>query len=203
MRGVRLVMSSAKRESRFVNQMTRGIVRPFYVLVDQVLLSNDPSCLDLNEGDIFLVTTYNKVGYWWGVSVYDLTRQGWFPSTFCQPYTGEVPQEAEEFRTTISREPGDNVEEPMSAPPVEPPIKEPVQYNIVTEDAYPFQEYVATVAVTKRGREVTSSEETSVEAIYNVDSDLEFDVSAWQEAKNVARRSTREAGSVASKRSKT
>jgi hypothetical protein len=123
--------------------------RPFYVVVEQIMQSNDASCLDLNAGDIFLVTRYNKIGYWWGVSVYDLNRQGWLPSTFTQPYEGEVPEDASKLRESLTAEnkPDTTKSEPIAA-------CEPKSINIVTDDVFPFKEYDSKMVVAKRGREV-------------------------------------------------
>lgn len=177
-------MKYPKGESPFVTDKS-FVERPFFVLVDQILISNDASCLDLNEGDIFLVTKYNKVGYWWGISIYDLNRQGWFPSTFVQPYTGEITEEAQEFL------------EKITTPLVEREKVQPVlgtsetahqagQFNIVTQDVYPFQEYESHVAIVKRGRELVSADSSHAPQPA-VDSDIEFDYDAWADAKNAGR----------------
>ena len=165
------------------------VTRPFYVVVDQIFLSNDASSLDLNDGDIFIVTRYNKVGYWWGVSVYDLDRQGWFPSTFVQPYTGQVPQEASEFVQRIRSNKPHSDSLPVQE--VRNSSSETVEkeYNIVTEDVYPFQEYGPTVAIAKRGREVAvaDSKSATTEPILSEDSDIEFDYATWADQKNEKR----------------
>ena len=167
-------------ESPFVTTKS-AVLRPFYVLVEQQLLSNDESSLDLNEGDIFLVTKYNKVGYWWGVSVYDLDRQGWFPSTFVQPYTGEVPEDASELCSQIKL----NCETPPEEPePVHAaPIPEQrAEFNIVQEDSSSFLQYESTVAISKRGRLVQAAGPDSDQAQPNEDDDFDYDT--WADEKN-------------------
>lgn len=179
------VMKLPKVESPFVTENS-FVQRPFFVLVDQILMSNDPSCLDLNEGDIFLVTKYNKVGYWWGVSIYDLNRQGWFPSTFVQPYTGEVTEEAQELLSKI-KTPLDQKTRPQPSTGSKEQKCEPVKFNLVTQDVYPFQEYESTVAIGKRGREIVAADGT-YQPQPEVESDIEFDYETWADAKNESRR---------------
>lgn len=168
-----------------------AVERPFYVLVDQQLMANGEACLELCEGDIFLVTKYNKVGYWWGVSVYDLERQGWFPSTFVQPYTGEVPAEAEVFRSTIKGN-GKKIETHATAVQDEPKPEVPKQFNIVEEDITQFSEYDSTIAISKRGR-VADAQHAIDEASFG-DEEQDFDYETWADAKNAEKHALSESG---------
>lgn len=128
-------------------------LRPFLVVVSEPLIGNGESCLDLSDGDIFLTTHYNKVGYWWGVSVYDLNRQGWFPSTFVQPYTGEVPPEASELRETLQKNYANQVASiPQEAVLGSEASQPKPEFNIVPNDSGTYVEYDATTAVVRRGR---------------------------------------------------
>ena len=166
-----------------------AVQRPFYVLVEQTLISNAPNCLDLNQGDIFLVTKYNKVGYWWGVSVYDLNTQGWFPSTFVQPYTGEVPPEASELFSIITRNSHtDSMESP--SPPVakeEETNDEKKVVNIVSNsDNTQFSEYQSTMLIVNRGRTVHALDQhatSQIEQAYEKEPEDAFDYESWAASK--------------------
>ena len=175
----------ALNESPFVTSSS-SVVRPFYVVVDQIFLSNESSCLDLNDGDIFIVTKYNKVGYWWGVSVYDLNRQGWFPSTFVQPYTGEVPEEASEFVKLIKSNTSTKTKQGSES--VDDKTESKKVINVVTQDVYPFQEYDSTMTVTKRGRETITVSDEGIIPVSPVENELDFDYETWAESKNEKRK---------------
>lgn len=174
-----------------------AVERPFYVLVEQQLLASGEACLELCEGDIFLVTKYNKVGYWWGVSVYDLDRQGWFPSTFVQPYTGEVPEEATQLFEAIKRNCNQPSEDRNEIHEQQPQVKD-IEYNIVTDDLTRFVEYESTMMLSKRGRATQALD--SVLPTNQVDDEDEFDYESWADAKNLAKQTN--SHSVASKRRK-
>ena len=158
-----------------------AVARPFYVVVDQTTMSSGENCLDLNSGDIFLVTKFNKIGYWWGVCVYDLNRQGWFPSTFVQPYSGEVPEEASELCARLKA----NV---ASVPEAEPvgmsETKEPVKFNIVTADDGKFEEYEVKASITKTGRR-TNVTEGAGQVAERSDDEEAFDYDSWAESKQL------------------
>ena len=174
-------MSVTPRDTPFVTASTYGVNRPFYVLVDQTLSANDPNCLSLGEGDIFLVTKYNKVGYWWGVSVYDLTVQGWFPSTFVQPYTGEVPNEASRLFSSITWEVSQKApikEGGLDSQSVEPNI------NIVTTDTAKFAEYESTMALVTQGRTTrVVDQQDKNQSGESSETELGFDYESWSKSK--------------------
>lgn len=181
-------MTTILTESPFITSKS-FVIRPFYVVVDQVLQSHDASCLDLNEGDIFLVTRYNKIGYWWGVSVYDVERQGWFPSTFTQPYTGEVPEEIESLCVKITTtNPVNTKEEDIEHIKSDDVSEEELQkeYNIVTKDVFPFQEYESSVLVSKRGRDVRPADQGIPPANEEDAEEITFDYDTWADVKNEA-----------------
>lgn len=169
-------MSAVTSESSSLN--------PFYVVVSEPMMGNGENCLDLNEGDIFLTTRYNKVGYWWGVSVYDLNNQGWFPSTFVQPYTGEVPEEASELaaqlRANYAKEstPVAQVEQEVTEDESHSKISS-LKYNIVTNDSHKYQEYDVKTAVANIGKHLHIGNVPVEEEIEKED----FDYEKWAESK--------------------
>ena len=67
----------------------------FTVIVDQSELSTQEHHLDMVAGDVLIVTHWNKLGWWWGVSAFDSSHSGWFKSSLTQPYTGELPEGAQ------------------------------------------------------------------------------------------------------------
>jgi len=142
------------------------------------------------DGDIFLVTSYNKVGYWWGVSVYDLQRQGWFPSSFVQPYTGEVPDEARQFCEHIKAQ-DDHVAQTSHIDGVDA-SKQKIEYNIIANDDHKYQEYESVGVMSRTGRKITVGE-TGIEE--DVMEKEDFDYDAWAKSKA-------EAAAASSKRSK-
>lgn len=159
-------------ESHFVDASDEPppkIQRPFYVVVSQPFLSNAPNVLDLHDGDIFICTFYNKVGHWWGISVYDLQRQGWFPSTLVQPYAGDVPDDAAIFVEKIKSTAVTNEE------------KIP-DYNIVTDDDHKYTEYEVSGAVQRVGRRTRIGENPL--ASDEPDDDVDFDYETWAAQKN-------------------
>lgn len=183
------VMSIVPQGSHLVTPQS-AVIRPFYVVVDQVMISSGHHCLDLNEGDIFIVTRYNKVGYWWGVSVYDLDRQGWFPSALVQPYTGDVPDEAAALVARIKQ----NAEQDIVS--AEQPQKDDKrEFNIVTDDGR-FEEYGVTAAVVRKGRRVHVTDD--LEAGYNegeTNEEEDFDYESWSKAKLEERAKNSSSGS--------
>jgi hypothetical protein len=178
-------MTTIPIESPFITSKS-FVIRPFYVVVDQVLQSHDASCLDLNEGDIFLVTRYNKIGYWWGVSVYDSERQGWFPSTFTQPYTGEVPEEIESLCLKIRTNPAKEDIQDIESDEVSSKEEPQKEYNIVTQDVFPFQEYQSSLVVSKRGRDVRPADQGIIPPPDDEEDteEITFDYDTWADAKN-------------------
>lgn len=183
--------SSSSDDSLYIS-LTASVQRPFYVLVDQILIANTPNCLHLNEGDIFLVTKYNKIGYWWGISVYDLNVQGWFPSTFVQPYTGDVPPEARSFYSTLIKNTkmidSPQKMESSSEIAVAPKDRE-TEFNIVADTGVIFSEYDSTMHVVNRGRTVHAVDHESAvskEPLY--EEEPEFDYEAWEKSKHDERR---------------
>ncbi len=163
-------------ETHIVTQETK-VKRPFYVVVSQPFMSNAQNVLDLHEGDIFICTFYNKVGHWWGVSVYDLQRQGWFPSTLVQPYAGEVPQEATDFFERIQLVEQDEASKETSEE--QPPV-----YNIVTDDADKYKEYEVSGIVQRVGR-TTRIGEKSLNSD-DLAEEVDFDYDTWAAEKNAS-----------------
>lgn len=180
---------SSSVESLYISsKSTTPVQRPFFVLVDQILIANAPHCLHLNEGDIFLVTKYNKVGYWWGVNVYDLNVQGWFPSTFVQPYTGDVPTEARSLHSTLI-ENSKKIDSPQnkesSSDIAIAPKDKDTEFNIVADSGVGFSQYDSTMLVVNRGRTIHAVDHESAvskEPLY--EEELEFDYEAWEKSKN-------------------
>lgn len=171
------VMSIVPQGSHLVTPQS-AVIRPFYVVVDQVMISSGQNCLDLNEGDIFIVTRYNKVGYWWGISAYDLDRQGWFPSAFVQPYTGEVPDAAAELVAKMKHHAEQDI---VVAQKQQKDNKQ--ELNIVTDDGR-FEEYCVTAAVVRKGRRIHVTDD--LEAGYDPgekDEEEDFDYESWSQAK--------------------
>lgn len=163
-------------ESHYVTEESK-IVRPFYVIVSQPFMSNTQNVLDLHDGDIFICTFYNKVGHWWGVSVYDLQRQGWFPSTLVQPYAGEVPEEAAEFLSKIKVE-GIKGEEPAEE-------KTDIVFNIVKDDDDKYQEYEVSGVVQRVGRRTRIGEQ--VRTTDDPSEEVDFDYETWAAEKNASK----------------
>ena len=156
----------------------------FYVIVTQCMMvgNGDGNCLDLNEGDIFICTYFNKIGYWWGVSVYDLQRQGWFPSTFVQPYTGEVTEEAADLVKQLTRitEPSVQAQGEEAGVDEAQPEK---KFNIVIDDSHKYQEYELTGAIERKGRRLNVTDQPDTgDRIENED----FDYEAWGDARNAS-----------------
>ena len=175
-------MTARLVKSNFVTAGSR-VERPFYVIVSQNMIGNGDTCLDLTEGDIFICTYYNKIGYWWGVSVYDLQRQGWFPSTFVQPYTGEVPEEAAGFVTQLQMDRVDDlIASNRDVTDVEAgnPQKD---FNIVTDDSHKYQEYEVTGTFSRRGRRTNLTDQPEEEDRIEKE---DFDYDAWAEARNAS-----------------
>jgi hypothetical protein len=163
-------------ENHYVTEDSK-IIRPFYVVVSQPFASNTVNVLDLQEGDIFICTMYNKIGHWWGVSVYDLQRQGWFPSTLVQPYAGEVPEEASDFLMKITHKVDQGgVDESDKKEISETPV-----YNIVSDDAHKYQEYEVSAAMQRVGRNTRLGEQ----ALDDDPTEREdFDYETWAAGRN-------------------
>jgi hypothetical protein len=174
-------MSSAK----FVTAKTSNVSRSFYVVANEPFLASGKGdhCLDLFAGDIFLITSYNKVGYWWGVSVYDLDRQGWIPSSLVQPYTGEVPSEASDLKTKlsenfVSKEDNEILKIPQAC--VEPSNSSSAEYNIIADDSHKFQEYESVAVISREGKKTfIGDSERPVDLVEKED----FDYEAWADSK--------------------
>ena len=176
------------RGSRYVTVRTDSVPRSFYVVANQPFMASDKGdhCIDLLEGDIFLITYFNKLGYWWGVSVYDLDRQGWIPSSLVQPYTGEVPDEAISLREKLA----DNYKSKKDTKGdekkgVETVVANPesvTEFNIVNNDSSQFEEYESVAFVSREGRKVLVGD--SDRARDRIDEGEEdFDYEAWAESK--------------------
>ena len=174
--------------SKFVNVRTATVSRSFYVVANEPFIASGKGdyCLDLFAGDIFLITSYNKIGYWWGVSVYDLDRQGWIPSSLVQPYTGEVPEEASELKRKLEENfaknmKADDVEQPKPVSVSHEAGSEPVgEFNIVTDDSYKFQEYESVAVISRDGKKTfVGDSERPIDIIEKED----FDYEAWAESK--------------------
>ena len=153
--------------------------------------NGESSIMDLNEGDIFLTTHYNKIGYWWGVSVYDLDRQGWFPSIFVQPYTGEVPEEATKLESTLKANFTQShviTEMPFNSTNIANSDEQPtLEYNIVTNDASKYKEYDVTTMVVNKGRRLQVGEKADDDELEQED----FDYEQWAKTKAAASHSTK------------
>jgi len=98
--------------------------------------------LDLVEGDVLIVTEWNKVGWWWGVSAFDPTRSGWFKSTLTQPFTGELPDAGRGVIEDLAKL--KSGEDATSA--VIPPVP-----GVSHADKGPAPNYAQRVGITSRG----------------------------------------------------
>jgi len=102
-----------------------SVPKYFTVIAWQSELATREHYLDLLEGDVLIVTRWNKQGWWWGVSAFDPSRSGWFKSTLTQPFIGELPAEAQVVIDQLDS--GEKkpevavVEPPVPAAPVEGP----------------------------------------------------------------------------------
>jgi hypothetical protein len=177
--------------SKFVTVKTANVPRSFYVVAnDNFLASGGDHCIDLFAGDIFLITSYNKVGYWWGVSVYDLDRQGWIPSSLVQPYTGEVPDEASALKRRLAENYSEISEQKVreSATEIEPrSTSDSKEFNIVTDDSHKYQEYDSVAVISREGKRVVVGDtERQVDVIEHED----FDYEAWAESKRTSKDGT-------------
>jgi hypothetical protein len=137
----------------------------------------------LFAGDIFLITSYNKVGYWWGVSVYDLDRQGWIPSSLVQPFTGEVPSEASDLKTKLGENfvsKKDNEIPNISQVSVEPSKSSSTEFNIVSDDPHKFQEYESVAVISREGKKTFIGDSgRPVDLVEKED----FDYETWADSK--------------------
>ena len=175
------------RGSRYVTVRTDSVPRSFYVVANQPFMASDKGdhCINLFEGDIFLITYFNKLGYWWGVSVYDLDRQGWIPSSLVQPYTGEVPDEATILKEKLAENYRSKNDSKGDEKGIETVVANPesvTEFNIVNNDSSQFEEYESVAFVSREGRKVLVGD--SDRARDRIDEGEEdFDYEAWAESK--------------------
>jgi hypothetical protein len=174
--------------SKFVTIKSNNVSRSFYIVVnDNFLASGGDHCVDLFAGDIFLITSFNKIGYWWGVSVYDLDRQGWIPSSLVQPYTGEVPEEASELKRRLAH----NFNQVDASKVSKSEDKEPSsrtssslgEFNIVTDDANKYQEYDSVAVISREGKRVIVGDSDQPVDVFDKE---DFDYETWAESKREA-----------------
>lgn len=137
------------------------MVKYFTVIVDQSELATREHHLDMVAGDVLIVTHWNKVGWWWGVSAFDSAHSGWFKSSLTQPYTGELPEGAQSIIDEL-----------------EALDKKPEELPVSVNDGGQAESYAQRVAISTHGASTSR-----VTARSDVVDDY-FDEQKWQEQRN-------------------